>query len=152
MYLHQVKHLWVGYEDGRGGVVDAGAMPEEPQAKAHVLTAKNVEPKEAVMWMQMQREARVAACVDSTSRTVEVWGPMRQVLALALYVGAAVQRSREAMGRRAARTRTQACSESKELWPWWIMERHRGIELGRLYMWCRRRLVPQVQRTRVSST
>ena len=43
--------------------------------------------------MQMQRDAQVAACVDSTSRTVEVWGPTRQVLAMALYVGETVRRS-----------------------------------------------------------
>ena len=51
----------------------------ERQAKAQVLTARKVEPKQAVLWMQMQRDAQVAACVDSTSRTVEVWGPTRQV-------------------------------------------------------------------------
>ena len=44
--------------------------------------------------MQMRRGAQVAACVDSTSRTVEVWGPTRQVLALALYVGETMCRSR----------------------------------------------------------
>ena len=33
---------------------------------------KNVEPKQAVLWVQMQREAQVAACVDSSSRIVEV--------------------------------------------------------------------------------
>ena len=59
----------------------------ERQAKAQVLTARRVEPKRVVLWMQMQRDAQVAACVDITSRTVEVWGPTRQVLALALYVG-----------------------------------------------------------------
>ena len=37
---------------------------------------------------------QIAACVDSTSRTVEVWGLMRQVLALALYVRETVRRSR----------------------------------------------------------
>ena len=59
----------------------------ERQAKAQVLTARKVEPKQAVLWMQMQRDAQVAACVESTSGTVEVWGPTGQVLALALYVG-----------------------------------------------------------------
>ena len=48
--------------------------------------------------MQMQRDAQVAACVDSTSRTVEVWGPTRQVLAMALYVGETVRRSRGMAG------------------------------------------------------
>ena len=48
--------------------------------------------------MQMQRDAQVAACVDSTSRTVEVWGPTRQVLAMALYVGGKVRRSRGMAG------------------------------------------------------
>ena len=52
-----------------------------------MLTARRVEPNKAVLWMQMQRDAQVAVCVDSTSRTVEVWGPTRQVLAMALYVG-----------------------------------------------------------------
>ena len=42
--------------------------------------------------MQMERNAQVAACVDGTSRTVEVWRPTRQVLALALYVGETVRR------------------------------------------------------------
>ena len=46
----------------------------------------------------MQRDAQVAACVDSTSRTVEVWGPKRQVLAMALYVGETVRRSRGMAG------------------------------------------------------
>ena len=47
-----------------------------------------------MLWMQMQRDAQVAACLDSTSRTVEVWGPTRQVLAPVLYVGETVRRSR----------------------------------------------------------
>ena len=49
---------------------------------------------QAVLWMQLQRDAQVVACVDSTSRTVEVWWPTRQVLALALYVGESVRSSR----------------------------------------------------------
>ena len=49
-----------------------------------MLTARKVEPKQAVLWMQMQWDAQVAASVDSRSRTVEVWGSTRQVLALAL--------------------------------------------------------------------
>ena len=44
--------------------------------------------------MEMRRDAQVAVCLDSRSRRVEVWGPMRQVLALALYVGETVRRSR----------------------------------------------------------
>ena len=48
--------------------------------------------------MQMQRDAQVAACADSTSRTMEVWGPTRQVLAMALYVGVTVRRSRGMAG------------------------------------------------------
>ena len=70
----------------------------EGQAKAQVLTARKVEPKQAVLWMPMQRDAQVAACVDSTSRTVEVWQPTRQVLAMALYVGKTVLRSRGMAG------------------------------------------------------
>ena len=49
--------------------------------------------------MQMQRDAQVAACVDSTSRTVEVLEPTRQVLAMALYVGELVHRSRGMAGK-----------------------------------------------------
>ena len=70
----------------------------ERQAKAQVLTARKVEPKQAVRWMQMQRNAQVASCVGSTSRTVEVWGPKSQVLAMALYVGETVRRSRGMAG------------------------------------------------------
>ena len=44
--------------------------------------ARKVETKQAVLWMQMQQVAQVAACVDSTSRTVQVWMPSRQILAL----------------------------------------------------------------------
>ena len=98
VYFHQVKHMWVGYVDGRSGAVEEDAGAGERQAKAQVLTAQKVEPKQAVLWMQMQRDAQVAACVDSTSRTVEVWGPTRQVLALALYVRETVRRSRGMAG------------------------------------------------------
>ena len=70
----------------------------ERQAKAEMLTARKVEPKQAVLWMQMQRDAPVAACLDSTSRMVKVWGPRRQVLAMALYVGETVRRSRGMAG------------------------------------------------------
>ena len=94
VYFHQVKHMWVGYADGRSGTADEGAEADERQAKAQVLTARNMEPKQAVLWMQMQQDAQVVACVDSTSRTVEVWGPTRQVLVMALYVGETVRRSR----------------------------------------------------------
>ena len=94
VYFHQVKHMWVGYADGRRGAVEEDAEAGERQAKAQVVTARKVEPKQVVLWMQMQRKAQVAACVDITSRTVEVWGPTRQVLALALYVGETVRRSR----------------------------------------------------------
>ena len=87
VYFHQVKHMWVGYADGRSGAVGEDAEAGETQAKAQVLTAQNVEPKQAVLRMQMQRDAQVPACVDSTSRTVEVWGPTRQHLPLVLYVG-----------------------------------------------------------------
>ena len=94
VYFHQVKHMWVGYADGRSGAVEEDAEAGERQGKAQVLTARKVEPKQAVLWMQMQRDAQVAACVDGTSRTVEVWGPTRQVLAMALYVGETLRRSR----------------------------------------------------------
>ena len=92
--FHQVKHMWVGYADGRSGTVGEDESAAERQAKAQVLTSRKVEPKQAPLWMQMQRDAQVAASVDSTSRTSEVWGPTRQVLALALYVGDTVRCSR----------------------------------------------------------
>ena len=98
VYFHQVKHMWVGYADGRSGTVGEDEEASERQAKAQVLTARKVEPKQALLWMQMQRDAQVAARVDSTSRTVEVWGPTRQVLAMALYVGETVRRSRGMAG------------------------------------------------------
>ena len=98
VYFHPVKHMWVGYADGRSETVGEEEVAGERQAKAQILTAKKVEPKQAVLWMQMQRDAQVAACVDSTSRTVEVWGPTRQVLAMALYVGETVRCSRGMAG------------------------------------------------------
>ena len=98
VYFHQVKHVWVGYADCRSGAVEEDAEAGERQAKTQVLTARKVEPKQVMLWMQMQRDAEVAVCVDSTSRTVEVWGPRRQVLAMALYVGETVRRSRGMAG------------------------------------------------------
>ena len=98
VYFHQVKHMWVGYADGRSGTVGEEEEAGERQAEAQILTARMVEPKRAVLWMQMQRDAQVAVYVDSTSRTVEVWGPGRQVLAMALYVGETVRRSRGMAG------------------------------------------------------
>ena len=88
----------VGYADGRSGKVGEDEEAGERQAKAQILTARKVEPKQAVLWMQMQQDAQVAACVDSRSRTVEVWGPTRHVLVMALYVGATVRRSRGMAG------------------------------------------------------
>ena len=72
VYFHQIKHMWVGYADGRSGTVGEDEEADERQAKAQILTARKVEPKQAVLWMQMQHDAQVAACMDSTSRTVEV--------------------------------------------------------------------------------
>ena len=95
VYFHQVKHMWVGYADGRSRAVEEDAEAGERQAKAQVLTARKVEPKQAVLWMQMQREAQVAAYVNSTSRPVQVWGPM---MALVLYVWEMVCRSRGMAG------------------------------------------------------
>ena len=46
----------------------------------------------------MQWDAHVAACVDSMSGTLEGWGRTRQVLALALYVGETVRRSKGTAG------------------------------------------------------
>ena len=98
VYFHQVKHMWVGYADGRSRTVGEDEEADERQAKAQVLTVRKVEPKRAVLWMQMQRDAQVAAYVDSTCRTVELCGPTRQVLATALYVGETVRRSRGMAG------------------------------------------------------
>ena len=98
VYFQEVKHAWVGYADGWSRTVGEDEEAGERQAKAQVLTARKVEPKQAVLWMQMWRDAQVAACVDSTSRTLEVWGPTRQVLTLALYVGEIVHRSRGMAG------------------------------------------------------
>ena len=98
VYFHQVKHMCVGYADGRSGAVGEDEEAGERQAKAQVLTARKVKPKQAVLWMQMQGDAQVAACVDSTSRRVEVWGPTRQVLALALHVRETVRLSRGMAG------------------------------------------------------
>ena len=110
VYFHQVKHMRVGYADGRTGAVEEDADAGERQAEAQVLTARKVEPKQAVLWMQMQQDAQVAACVDSSSRAVEVWGPTRQVLALALYVGETVRGSR---GMAENGTRTPRCTGSE---------------------------------------
>ena len=49
VYFHQVKHMWVGYADCRSGTVEEGAAAGERQAKAQVLTARKVEPKQAVL-------------------------------------------------------------------------------------------------------
>ena len=98
VYFHQVKNMSVGYADGRSGAVEEHAEAGERQAKAHLLTARRVDPKQAVLRMQRQRDAQVAACVDSRSRTVEVWGPARQVLAMALCVGETVRHSRGMAG------------------------------------------------------
>ena len=98
VYFHQVKHMWVGYADCRNRTVGEDEEAGERQGKAQVLTARKVEPKQAVLRIQMQRDAQVGACVDSTSRTVEVWGPTRQVLAMALYVGETVRGSRGMAG------------------------------------------------------
>ena len=62
---------------------------EQPPARAQVLMAKKMEPKQAMLWKQMQKEAQGAACVDTSSRTLEMWSSTKQILALALYVGAA---------------------------------------------------------------
>ena len=98
VYFHQVKHMCVGYANDRSRAVEEVAEVGERQAKGQVLTARMVEPTQTVRWIQMQRDVQVAACVDSTSRPVEVWGPTRQVLALALYVGETVRRIRGMAG------------------------------------------------------
>ena len=72
-----------------------------------MLRAKNVEPKQAVLWIQMQRDTQVAPCVDSTNRTVDFWWRTRQVLAGALYVGEMVRGSEGTTGDRDAETDMQ---------------------------------------------
>ena len=57
VYFHKVKHMWVRYADGRRGAVEEDADAGERQAKAQVLTARKVEPKQAVLRMQMQQDA-----------------------------------------------------------------------------------------------
>ena len=47
--FHQVKHMWVGDADGWSGKTEEGAEVDERQAKAQVLTARKVEPKQAVL-------------------------------------------------------------------------------------------------------
>ena len=37
MYLHQVKHIWVGYADGWSGTSEEGAEAGEQQATAQVV-------------------------------------------------------------------------------------------------------------------
>ena len=86
VYFHEVKHMWVGYADGRSGTAEGVARADERQAKAQVPTARKVERKQVVLLMQMQPDAQVAACVDGISRAVELWGPTRKILAMALYV------------------------------------------------------------------
>ena len=98
LYSHQVKHMWVGHADGQNGTSEDGAEADEQQARAQVLTAREVEPKQALLWMLMQPEAQVATYVDSTSQTVEWWGPTRQELVLALCVRKTVRRSRGTAG------------------------------------------------------
>ena len=49
VYFHQVKHMWVGYADGRSGAVEEDAEAGERQAKAQVLTERKVQPKQAVL-------------------------------------------------------------------------------------------------------
>ena len=49
VYFHQVKHMWVGYANGRSRAVDEDAEAGERQAKAQLLTALKVDPKQAVL-------------------------------------------------------------------------------------------------------
>ena len=69
VYFRQVKHMWVGYVDGRNRTSQEGAEVEEQHARAQLLTARKTEPNQAVLWMQMQQDAQILVCVDSTSRT-----------------------------------------------------------------------------------
>ena len=43
VYLHHVKHMWVGYAGGRSGTVGDDEEAGERQAKAQILTARKVE-------------------------------------------------------------------------------------------------------------
>ena len=49
VYFHQVKHMCVGYADGWSGTVGEDEEAGERQAKAQVLTARKVEPTQAVL-------------------------------------------------------------------------------------------------------
>ena len=49
VYFHPVKHMWVGYADGRSGTAEGSAEADERQANAQVLTARKVERKQAVL-------------------------------------------------------------------------------------------------------
>ena len=96
--------------------------------------------------MRMQRDAQVPACVDSTSKTVEVWGPTRQLLALALYVGQTVRRSRGSAGDWDSDTEMHRV---RRVMPMVGYGEGRG---DTLYNWCPRRQVPQERRTKESPT
>ena len=149
VYFHQVKNMWVGYADGRSGTSEEGAEADERRARVQVLTARKVEAKQAVLWMQMQRDAQVAACVDSTSRTVEVWGPRRRVLALALYVGETVRRSRGTAGDWDPDIEMHRVRKVLAMVDYGGAS---GRTKGTPYRWCPHRQVPQERRTTESLT
>ena len=114
VYFHQVNHMWVGYADCQSGTLEEGAEAEERQARAHVLT------KQAVLWRQMQQDAQLAACVESTSRRVEVWGQLGRCWHWRCMSG---KQYAEAQERPGTGTRTQKCIRSGTLWPWWTTGR-----------------------------
>ena len=49
VFLHHVKHMWVRYADGSKGASEEEAETQERQAKVQVLTARKLEPKQAVL-------------------------------------------------------------------------------------------------------
>ena len=98
VYFHQVKHMWVTYADGRSGTSEEGAEADERQGGSQVLTARKVEPKLAVLWMQMQLMRRSRVVWTAQAERYKIWGPTRQMLALAMYVGETVRRSRKMAG------------------------------------------------------
>ena len=100
MCLHQVSDMWVWYNDG---VAPRTAREDEEEeegessrvvlkGKAQTMKAKGVEPRRAVLWLQMETEAMVAVCLRPYRgpTALVVWGPTRKVLAPAMYVGHAV--------------------------------------------------------------
>ena len=92
------KSSTCGWDMRMVGAEQWGRMRRRVRDKRRRRCSQQGRWSQSRRWMQMQRDAQVAACVDSMSRTVEVWGPTRQVLAMALYVWETVRSSRGMAG------------------------------------------------------